>query len=49
MSDYSDEMYAGSQKRNFMGHPIGLSVLFFTRWHLEKGGTTMANMSDPIS
>ncbi|MDG1438647.1 MAG: oligopeptide:H+ symporter [Emcibacteraceae bacterium] len=30
MSDYSDEMYAGSQKRNFMGHPIGLSVLFFT-------------------
>ena len=30
MSEYSDEMYAGSQKRNFMGHPIGLSVLFFT-------------------
>ncbi|MBT5072193.1 MAG: peptide MFS transporter [Kordiimonadaceae bacterium] len=30
MSDYSDEIYAGSQKRNFMGHPIGLSVLFFT-------------------
>lgn len=30
MSDFSDEIYAGSQERNFMGHPIGLSVLFFT-------------------
>ena len=30
MSDTTEDMYAGSQKRNFMGHPIGLSVLFLT-------------------
>jgi len=30
MSDTRDDIYAGSQERNFMGHPIGLSVLFLT-------------------
>ena len=30
MSDTTDDMFAGSQKRNFMGHPIGLSICFHT-------------------
>mgnify|MGYP000050049812 CR=1 FL=1 len=30
MSDALDKMYEGSQKRNFMGHPIGLSICFLT-------------------
>jgi POT family proton-dependent oligopeptide transporter len=30
MSDATDEMFKGSQERNFMGHPIGLSICFLT-------------------
>mgnify|MGYP000035306201 CR=1 FL=1 len=30
MTDLTEDMLAGSQNRNFMGHPIGLSVLFLT-------------------
>lgn len=30
MSDGLDDMYRGSQERNFMGHPIGLSICFLT-------------------
>lgn len=30
MSDSRDEMFAGSQERNLMGHPIGLSICFMT-------------------
>ncbi|MCC3862009.1 peptide MFS transporter [Pseudemcibacter aquimaris] len=30
MSDTTEEMYKGSQERNLMGHPIGLSICFLT-------------------
>ncbi|MBL4601314.1 MAG: hypothetical protein JKY84_01070 [Emcibacteraceae bacterium] len=30
MSDSTDDMYAGSQDRNLMGHPIRLSICFMT-------------------
>ncbi|MBT5187792.1 MAG: peptide MFS transporter [Kordiimonadaceae bacterium] len=30
MSDKAVDLYAGSQKRNFMGHPIGLPICFLT-------------------
>ena len=30
MSEVTNEMYEGSQKRNFMGHPVGLVVCFLT-------------------
>ncbi len=30
MSDTTDDMFEGSQERNFMGHPIGLSICFLT-------------------
>jgi|TARA_R110002096_G_scaffold436096_2_gene667484 proton-dependent oligopeptide transporter, POT family len=30
MSDELDDMYRGSQERNFLGHPIGLSICFLT-------------------
>lgn len=30
MSDATDDMFKGSQERNFMGHPIGLSICFLT-------------------
>ncbi|MEZ5757880.1 MAG: oligopeptide:H+ symporter [Emcibacteraceae bacterium] len=30
MSQNTEDMFAGSQSRNFMGHPIGLSICFLT-------------------
>ena len=30
MSETTEEMFAGSQERNFLGHPIGLSICFLT-------------------
>jgi len=49
MSNMVDDVYKGSQERNFLGHPIGLSICFLTEMWEDRKSTRLNSSHDQIS